>query len=89
MIRVRTFKAPCTDSTISHLFVLLPGFTCAPFNVVDLLMRNDAPVPTDDPTLPEPLTDVWIMSTWTNGRGFKWSQATGWQPFRRLLDVQV
>ena len=35
-----------------HLFVLLPGFSDAPFGVVVLLMQEDPPLPTVAPDLP-------------------------------------
>lgn len=50
-----------------HLFVLIPGFTTAPFSASDLLMRTDAAPPDAALTLPEGITDVWAMSTWSSG----------------------
>jgi hypothetical protein len=41
-----------------HVFFLLPGFTTAPFGVVDMLMREDDSVPTDPPSLPPEVTRV-------------------------------
>lgn len=62
-----------------HAFVILPGFTTAPFSVSDLLWRQDAPLPTQDPSLPPEVTHAWMVSTWSAGVGFYWSPANGWQ----------
>ena len=70
-----------------HLFVIFPGFTTAPFSVVDLLLRNEAPLPTVPPTLPPEVTHVWAMSTWDSGDGFRWSPAEGWSRFPKVLQV--
>lgn len=67
-----------------HLFVLFPGFSDAPFSVTDLLMRDDAPVPTLAPSLPDGLTHIWAMSTWESGLGFYWSPSAGWTSFPKL-----
>jgi len=67
-----------------HLFVILPGFADAPFSVVDLLMREHPPLPTQPPTLPTEVTHVWIMSTWSAGLGIRWSRDSGWQRFDKL-----
>lgn len=53
-----------------HLFVLLPGFTTAPFVASDVLMRPDGPLPEVPPRLPDGITDVWLMSMWTTGDAF-------------------
>lgn len=41
-----------------HLAILLPGFSSAPFDAADLLLRDDGPLPTSAPTLPSPITQV-------------------------------
>lgn len=64
-----------------HAFIFVPGLTTAPFPVMDLLMRNDAPPPTEDPLLPSEITHVWIMSTWSSGAAFFWSRSEGWRAF--------
>jgi hypothetical protein len=61
-----------------HLFVLFPGFTQAPFGVTDVLMRPDGPLPTVPPILPEILTHVWAMSSWSSGALFRWSASEGY-----------
>jgi hypothetical protein len=66
-----------------HAFVVVPGFTTAPFAVRDLLWRNDAPLPTADPELPAPLTHAWVASTWSSGVGFRWDPAQGWASFQK------
>lgn len=70
-----------------HLFVLLPGFNTAPFTVADLLLRSDAPIPESAPNLPLKLTHVWVMSTWSSGDGFYWSDVKGWARFKKVLEV--
>lgn len=72
-----------------HLFVLVPGFTTAPFSVADLLMRDEAPLPTIPLALPPPISHLWIMSTWRSGAVFRWSNATGWRCSRKVFDVAL
>jgi hypothetical protein len=55
-----------------HAFVVMPGFTTAPFIVTDLLMRDGASLPVEYPELPGEVTDVWAVSTWSSGDGFRW-----------------
>ncbi|MEO7803425.1 MAG: hypothetical protein ABIS18_03055 [Actinomycetota bacterium] len=66
-----------------HAFVILPGFTSAPFPVFDLFIRDEAPLPTINPDLPPEVTDVWIVSTWTSGQGLSWSKS-GWRRFPKV-----
>lgn len=66
-----------------HAFVLVPGFSTAPFAVSDPLMRDDSPAPTCDPRLPEAVTHVWVASTWSSGFGFRWSPDNGWTKFSK------
>jgi hypothetical protein len=68
----------------SHLFILVPGFTAAPFAVNDLLISPEAPIPIVPPALPAGVTDVWVMSTWDSGDGFRWSREKGWTRFAKL-----
>jgi hypothetical protein len=72
------------DATERHLFILVPGFTAAPFAVIDLLISPEAPIPTIPPVLPAGVTDVWVMSTWDSGGGFWWSHESGWRRFTKL-----
>ena len=66
-----------------HLFVILPGFAEAPFGAADLLMRDDAPLPTIPPTLPPRVTHAWAMSTWNTGDGMRWSAEYGLAALRQ------
>ncbi len=68
-----------------HAFILLPGFTTAPFGVVDMLLREDGVVPLQAPDLPGEVTHVWLASFWTRGSGLRWSLEGGWQRFDRLF----
>lgn len=66
-----------------HLYILLPGFTSAPFSASDLLMRDDAPLPTAAPSIPSQITHLWLMSTWNSGDIFHWCPS-GWQRFKKV-----
>lgn len=66
-----------------HAFIILPSFSTAPFTVTDLLRREDGPLPTVPPTLPDQVTHVWAVATWNVGRGLRWSPDEGWQNFRK------
>ena len=70
-----------------HLFVVMPGFTTAPFSVVDLLTRDNAPLPTVPPKLPAEVTHLWILSLWNVGDGFRWSPDGGWSRFDKQFDL--
>lgn len=72
-----------------HAFVFLPGFSTAPFSASDLLMRNDAPLPTASPRLPPEVTHVWAVSTWSSGAGFRWSPSGGWTRFNKAVGSLV
>jgi hypothetical protein len=67
-----------------HAFVVVLGFGDVDFSVSDPLSRDDVPVPTVDPALPEEVTDVWIASTWSAGSGFRWSRSPGWSAFAKV-----
>ncbi len=66
-----------------HVFVLLPGFTTAPFGVSDLLMRGGPPLPLVAPQLPAEVTHTWAVSTWNSGSGFRWDPQIGWSTFTK------
>lgn len=68
-----------------HLFLLLPGFTTAPFEALDPLMRPKGPLPTVAPQLPEEITHLWAMSSWATGDGFRWAPNEGWARFRKIV----
>lgn len=65
-----------------HAFVILPGFSLAPFGVTDMLWRDEG-VPTVAPSLPEEVTHVWLVATWDIGSGLRWSPGGGWQRFAK------
>lgn len=69
-----------------HLFVLFPSFTIAPFNASDVLMRPDGPLPKLSPTLPEGITDLWLMSTWSTGDLFRFGP-DGWSRSHKVFEV--
>lgn len=76
-------KLARSGATERHAFVLLPGFTTAPFVVQDLLMRDDGPVPSSDPDLPDAVTHVWAASTWSTGDVFHWDPNGKWRRFSK------
>lgn len=67
-----------------HAFLVVPGFTTAPFGVVNLLMGHG--VPGEPPTLPGEITHVWLVGTWNIGTGWRWDPGAGWQAFDRLQE---
>ncbi len=78
-------KLSASGYSEQHLFVLLPGFTTAPFDVADRLMRSDAPLPGAVLTLPGTLTNVWLMSTWSTGDLFHYGPR-GWMRSRKVFE---
>jgi hypothetical protein len=67
-----------------HAFVVVSGLSGAPFTASGLLIANDAADPVAAPDLPTEITDVWAVSPWDSGVGFRWSSATGrWQRFSK------
>jgi hypothetical protein len=68
-----------SDADERHAFVLVPGFTSAPFSVAYLLLQDDAPLPNKAPSLPAEVSHVWAMSAWKSGRVLCWSPDSGWR----------
>lgn len=68
-----------------HFFIVLPGFTTAPFPVSYLLSSEEPPLPHVAPDLPPEVTHVWTMSTWNVGIGMRWSPTEEWKGFDKLL----
>jgi hypothetical protein len=65
-----------------HLFLILPAFADPPFDVVDLLMRDDSPLPDSPPNLPDEITHLWALSVWnSSGTGMRWDPHVGWSRF--------
>ena len=77
-------KLALSNADDRHVVVLVPGFSPAPFGVTDLLMRDDAPLPDLPPDLPEEITHVWMLSTWTSGKVFSWSSSSGWHRYAKV-----
>lgn len=71
-----------------HAFVIVPGFSTAPFSVSDPLMRNGTMPPLAEPELPDEITSVWVVSTWTSGIGFRWSPGSKWERFEKPVQSQ-
>lgn len=74
-------KLAASEAAQRHVVVVVPGFTPAPFEVVDLLMRPSPPLPPASPPLPEEITHVWVASTWQGASGIRWSPEGGWDLF--------
>lgn len=68
-----------------HLVVILRGFSATPFDVQDLLLRDDPPLPTQSLDLPPEITHAWTMSGWSSRHGLRWDPDTGWSKFSKLL----
>lgn len=77
----KVLRASCEES---HLFVLLPGFTVAPFAAADVLMRSGGPLPSIPPRLPLGINRLWLMSTWDTGDLFEWDGRT-WLRHQKVL----
>jgi hypothetical protein len=69
-----------------HAFVVVPGFTVAPFGVANLLMGYGG-ARQGRPDLPDEITHVWMVSTWRLGTGWRWDPRTGWQRFDKLQEM--
>jgi hypothetical protein len=78
-------KLASSGADEGHIFVLVPGYTQAPFAVTHLLIDVSAPLPTIPPALPLGITHVWAMSMWDSGGGFRWSPGNGWERFTKVM----
>ncbi len=77
-------KLGASNADERHLFLILPSFADAPFGVVDLLTRDDSPLPNTDPDLPPDVTHLWMLSTWNfSSTGIRWSPDHGWSRFAK------
>ena len=77
-------KACDGGSEQNHLFVLLPGYTVAPFPARHLLTDQGGCLPGGNPSPPGALTHIWTMSTWSTGDLFGWSETAGWRRHRKV-----
>lgn len=68
----------------THLFIVLPGFTAAPFAAVDVLVRSGGPLPAIPPRLPLGIDHLWLMSTWDTGDLFEWD-GRNWLRHHKVL----
>jgi hypothetical protein len=76
-------KLAASGATARHAFVIVAALPGVPFAVTDVLIRDDAAVPTIPPELPNEITHVWIASTWSSGIGFRWDANSGWSTFSK------
>jgi hypothetical protein len=72
-----------------HLFIILAGYGGVRFHVTDILTRADSPIPVTSPALPEDVTHVWVMSTWSQGDGLRWSPGGGWKRFDKMINSRL
>jgi hypothetical protein len=68
-----------------HAFIVVSPLSGAPFEIVNLLLLDDAPSPTIRPDLPHEITDAWVVSTWDSGVGFRWTSDGAWLSFSKQL----
>jgi hypothetical protein len=59
-----------------HLFLLVDdsGLGFGPYYA----LATKHAVPTDDPSVPEAITTLWLASGWTLGGVLRWSRGSGW-----------
>jgi hypothetical protein len=79
-------KLAASGAAETHAFILVAPWSDVPFGVMDLLIRDDAPLPVAPPALPEAIGQVWVASGWSAGVGFRWSDDGGWKRFDKLQD---
>lgn len=58
----------------------------APCSASDLLIRTDAPLPDAAPNLPEGITHVWLMGTWSAGDLFHYGDGR-WTRESKFFEV--
>jgi hypothetical protein len=72
-------KLEQSRATDCHVFVIV-AFGGAPWSVESYLTGGLVHVPNQVPNLPPPVTGVWIVSSWSRGKGIRWDGIT-WQAF--------
>lgn len=78
-------KLEASGADERHAFVFVPGFSTAPLPVEMLLMGSEPGVPVDPPDLPDPVTHIWVASTWNSPVGLRWGPE-GWRHFDKLVE---
>jgi hypothetical protein len=82
--RVRR-KLAASGASERHAFIVVVGFSDLDFSVTEPLMRDDPPLPSRRPDLPDEITDVWVASTWSSGSVFHWCEAKDWSKFDKIM----
>lgn len=77
-------KLAASGAPERHVFVLLPGFTLAPAEAVDVLLQDPPVLPSSPLSLPAEFTHAWLASTWSFGHGLRWSEGARWTSFSKL-----
>jgi hypothetical protein len=73
-----------SQATERHAFILVPGFTTAPFSVSVLLAQQRIALPVAAPQLPVEVTHVWVVGMWYGVEGCFWAPDSGWSSVRTL-----
>lgn len=79
-------KLTASGAPRRHLYVIQAAFS-APFQAADVLMRDSGPLPVRPLSLPEGLTDLWVMSAWSTGDVFAWDTSGGWTRHEKIMTV--
>lgn len=80
-------KLSRSGSNERHAFIIVPGFSTAPFGVSEMLWREDESIPRTSPSLPVEVTHVWLVSTLAVGTGLRWAPSTGWHRIPKLVEA--
>jgi hypothetical protein len=80
-VRTKLVKSGLTER---HAVVFVPSLSIAPYPVMDLLFRDDPPLPEAAPVLPKEISHVWSFSAWSSGVAFHWDPARGWTGFSKF-----
>lgn len=71
----------------SHLFLVVPYPSDAPWVVNGSLVQDSPPLPTRPPRLPREITHVWLASSWNTPKGLRWCPRAGWKTFEKTETI--
>jgi len=80
-------KLSRSGTAYCHAVVIVPALSDAPANVEATLLNSEEPKDLPPPSLPTPVTNVWIASLWAAGAGLRWDPEEGWQRFATDIPV--
>jgi len=72
-----------------HAFVFLPVFNTAPQGVMEPLLLEVPTLPSQPPSLPDPVTHVWLTTALDIGMGLRWAPENGWRRFDKCLESAI